>query len=206
MYTKILFASLSTFLASNVVFANNFYIGADIGAIALQNKLSLLEGVFDGGAFGFVGGGFGGYTYNVTNQWNLGLEGFIDGTAVTINDVVHAGPTVASTTIKDRYNGGVRLLPGYQFLKRVEGHVLVGYVRGNFNFSDTDHHLNTNFAANGFQFGLGSSIGVFDNFSVRGDMIYNGYQSHTILASSGDAHKSQPSSLAGTVSAVYSFD
>lgn len=90
-------------IAPGTTLANNFYLGGDVGGIALQDKLSTVEGTFDMGKFGFIGGGLGGYTYNVMNQLRLSLEGYIDGTSVTPNLI---GSSNNVTNVSDRYMGG----------------------------------------------------------------------------------------------------
>lgn len=195
---------------------NGIYIGGDIGVANLNDKESTLyvPGSYDKHQFsstGFVGGGMLGYDYSVMDHLKLGVEGFINGTALNIAAEQKYG-TQASFNANMRYNTGIRLLPGYEFSPDTVGHVLLGYSYGKFNIRDTGDYgfINTGLSRNGFQAGLGFKVPCYyKNLSLRGDMIYTTYGSSTSLGQSTalapQNYNNNFATIEGNLSLVYKF-
>ncbi|MDP3704345.1 MAG: outer membrane beta-barrel protein [Legionellaceae bacterium] len=195
---------------------NGFYIGGDIGVANLADKESTLyaPGQYDRHQFsstGFVGGGMIGYDYGVIDRLKLGVEGFMNGTALNSAAEQKYG-TQPSFNANMRYNAGVRLLPGYEFSPSTVGHVLLGYSYGKFNLKDTGNYglIDTGLSRNGFQAGLGLKVPChFKNLSLRGDVIYTTYGSSTSLGQSvtlaPQNYNNSFSTIEGNLSLVYKF-
>ena len=193
--------------------ANHFYLGGGLGLSTVQTceSTSIPSEQHDLGGFGFTGGGFGGYLFCVPcSKLDCGLELFINGN--TTRNVVKHLFNDARLHVSSRYNWGVRALPGYQFNQFIEGHFIVGYVRGHFSAKDGGVYgtLSETFNANGFQLGLGSTIYCVPCFSIRLDGIYSRYQSRDLdgistTPSIANSYSFRPQSFDGTVSLIYNF-
>jgi hypothetical protein len=216
MFKKTLLVGAVALAVAGAASADGFYVGAGIGGIGLHQATSITfvndygdtdHLSNDGGTLGVTGGLLAGYNFNFANQMNLGIEGFANMTSAKQNSelVSTSGNDVAtvSTVLKEKYNYGVRLVPGYQVTPDSDMHVLVGYVRGHF----TANSENTN--ANGFQLGLGSTTSVTKEFSLRGDIIYSGYKSKSASVSEPDGNayslSTKNNTLEGVVSGEYKF-
>ena len=165
---------------------NGLYLGGDIGFANLIDKQSTLyiPGAYDKhqlSATGFVGGGMLGYDYSLMERIKLGVEGFINGTALNLSTQQLYTPHVSYNS-NMRYTAGVRLLPGYEFSPATIGHLMLGYSYGSFNIKDNGDYgfINTGLASNGFQSGLGLNVPChFKNLSLRGDVVYTTYSAKT---------------------------
>lgn len=193
---------------------DGFYLGADIGVANLMDKESTpyQPGVYDRhqfGATGLVGGGMIGYDYSVNERFKLGLEGFINATALNLAAEQLYNP-FPSYNVSMRYNTGVRVLPGYEFSPGTIGHVLLGYSYGQLHINDNGDYgyIDRNIAANGFQAGLGLNVPFYlKNLSLRGDLIYSNYGTYNSLGSSTSFtpqnYSNNFSVLEGNLSLVY---
>lgn len=193
-----------------------FYIGGDVGVANLLDKESTLyvPGSYDTHQFsatGFVGGGMIGYDYDFNDRLKLGVEGFIQGTALNIAAKQLYG-TQPSYRVNMRYNTGVRVLPGYAFSPDTIGHVLLGYSYAKFHLNDNGNYgfINQNVSSNGFQSGLGIRVPCyFKNLSLRGDMIYTTYAANTALGLSSalapQNYHNNFATLEGNLSLIYKF-
>ncbi len=184
--------------ASSVAMADGFYAGVGVGGQNLYTHMNDGAGrTYDASKIGFTGGVFGGYALNFTNQFNLGTEAFGDFT--TAKASVQSISYTAS--LKEQYNYGVRLLPGYQVAPDTDIHLLLGYIRGNFKFSDSNVAVGNNtFNLNGFQVGGGMGTNLMKDVAVRGDVVFNGYQNKTV-----NGFQNKPRSITGIASIAYKF-
>ena len=198
MFKKVLL--VAAVALSTTAFADGFYAGAGLGGSSLHVKLTDSGNNHSGnyGSTDVVGGLLGGYSFNMANQVNLGVEAFFNGTSDKISQTNANG----SSDVKLRYNYGVRVLPGYQLTPDTDMHLIAGYVRGNFKFdsSDTDSSASPHYNRNGYQAGFGLGTNVDKNVFLRADMIYSGYNKI-----SGNNEDSQAVSLkANTLDAIVS--
>lgn len=205
-------------LLSNCAFAGsdaNFYVGANIGAASLIDKENTNNPISDShdlSAFGVVGGGLVGFDFTLRDQLKLGVEGFANATSINISDNQNYAP-VTSYTVNMRNNLGLRLLPGYAFTPGTLGHVIVGYSSAKFAINDNGNYgiVNSQFRKNGFQFGLGLITALFNNASIRADILYTTYGSQTSYgvttttpATTQNYHNNL-STLEGNLVLVYKF-
>ena len=195
----------------------HFYIGGDLGISTQRAKkthqilngagVALKREIHDLGQFGFTGGGFAGYNYCHPSCFDLGMEIFANGfttEAKAVHQTSSSGITIPTKLkVTQRYNFGGRVLPGYQFSDKTEGHLILGYTLGGFKLKDSGvyGHVSENFDANGFQIGLGATLGVTRHISFRLDSIYSGYTRH--FNSSGRAPSSAEGGPSGGVTAKY---
>lgn len=195
---------------------NGVYVGGDIGVSNLIDKESTLysPGLYDRHQFsatGFVGGGILGYDYSISDRIKLGIEGFINGTALNIAAEQKYSPW-PSFKANMRYDAGIRLLPGYEFSPGTIGHILLGYAHGNMNIKDDGNYgyIDRGINSNGFQAGLGINVPCyFKNLSLRGDMIYTRYVSNTSLGLTTSFtplnYYNRFASIEGNLSLIYKF-
>lgn len=188
---------------STAAMADGFYAGVGFGGEGYQDKVTSYVGTHrTEGALGVMGGLFGGYTVNFANQFNLGGEVFgnVNSAKITDGSITTVNSSAYGYTVKSRYNYGVRALPGYQVTPDTDVHALVGYVRGNFKFTDSNPAgTNSTNNFNGYQVGGGMGVNVMKNVAVRGDFYYTGYQTKTVEI------QNKISSVTGVVSANYKF-
>ncbi|MGC1182653.1 hypothetical protein [Legionella sp.] len=221
MYTALYFWGMGLFCSS--VFAgtlgspfNGAYIGGNIGVANLLDKESTLyaPGLYDQHQFsatGFLGGGMVGYDYSITNRIKLGVEGFINGTALNIAaEQKYAGSPSFNANM--RYSTGFRLLPGFEFVPGTIGHIVLGYSYGKFNIKDSGNYgyINSSISNPGFQTGLNINVPCyFQNLSLRGDMLYTTYSSHSSLGLSTALiplnYYDNFATLEGNLSLIYKF-
>ncbi len=162
---------------------------------------------------GIVGGGLLGYDFTLLNQLKLGLEGFGYADGINLLTRQNYSPQT-SYNVNIRRNGGVRLLPGYEFTPGTIAHVIVGYSYATFNANDNGDYglLSTHFSKNGFQGGLGVKTPLFKNLSIRGDMLYTTYSAQTsygvttTVPSSVQTYRNQLATWEGNLSLIYKFN
>jgi|GEM_PF-2207072 len=188
------------------VFAQEAYIGIGAGGTGVFNHTTqtvIDPGIFDDGVFGAAGTLYVGYTFPLMSKYQLSLEAVGNLFSATMAEYI---PTIPDTTYtKYRYSYGIRVLPAYQVSQESNIHFIAGYSRGNFNVQDTLHARDNNFNVSAYQVGLGSKLELCQNLFVRGDIIYNGYQSKTIASTIGAIFTDQMSTFDGIVSLGYSF-
>jgi opacity protein-like surface antigen len=211
MFKKTLLVTIIAVAAAGSAFADGFYVGAGIGGSNLNEKLTAADvdniyndGASDMGKLGFLGSIFGGYTFNFSNQMNLGLEVFGNATNAKASDSDYQG----TMSMKQRYQYGIRALPGYQITQDSDLHAIVGFIRGNFRLTDSglvQSGVDSTFNANGYELGFGAGTNVAKNINVRADVIYNGYQTKTVNTTAGDSYKNQLHSWDGLLSVAYKF-
>lgn len=178
------------------------YLGADIGLLTLFQKSSVSinatsPGNFLGsykqqeGYFGVTGGGIIGYDYSLQQKIKLGIEGYINGTNVTIYQsqlTVVPQYDYANTTTRQNYAWGFRALPGYELSPGVVAHLILGYSNAQFNIKSPPPAtglglyqpiINQTFSRNGFQSGIGLTSIVYHNFSLRIDGLFTTYGTHS---------------------------
>jgi opacity protein-like surface antigen len=94
------------------------------------------------------------------------------------------------------------------------GHLIVGYTRGNFHVKDDGVYgfISKTWNTNGYQVGLGTTIGLFCNLALRLDAIYSGYCKQHLNGFTfvddvrvTDVYTITPQSFDGTVSLIYNF-
>ena len=106
---------------------------------------------------------------------------------------------------------GVRVLPGVHLAPETVGYGILGYARGDMKLSTSEEGEtpSKNYKLNGYQVGLGSMTDLSKNVALRGDLIYTGYKSKTIVDSAdstGSANvKLKPSTMEFNIVAVYKF-
>lgn len=181
---------------------NGVYIGADLGLMTLfDNVIAPLDVTLPAnqlsstttpiGHFGITGGGILGYDYSLLQKIKLGIEGYINGTSVTIKQT--ATVTVpnfdyGSTVTQQNYAWGFRALPGYEIYPGVVAHLILGYSNAQFTINApppvsglviTQPIVNETFTCNGFQSGLGLTSIAYHNFSLRFDGLFTTYGAHS---------------------------
>jgi len=180
---------------------NGVYIGADLGLITLFDTTSYtingtLPGAFVGtstnelGDFGVTGGGILGYDYSLWQKIKLGIEGYINGTSVSIKQaqrITLPAPDAGNGTVQQNYAWGFRALPGYEFYPGVVGHLILGYANAQFSVQSSVPEtgfglyqpiVNDTFTCSGFQVGVGLASMAYHNFSLRFDGLFTLYGSH----------------------------
>ena len=172
-------------------FANNFYIGAGIGAtncadtqlITAPAAPSAAPTTHDYSGVGLLGSWFAGCNMDLFKRFNLGLEFFFteSNNQIGVDDIsvnpATLGQPITSMKISQKYAYGVRMLPGYKITPDVDGHLIIGYSRGTFRLRDDGAYAlaETDFGVNGLQYGLGFSVGFWKNLALRLDFIYTQY-------------------------------
>jgi hypothetical protein len=201
---------------------DGFYIGADVGGGALLASNSWTEtvpGVVTQtnsgrrGYAGIVGGGLLGYDFTLYDHFKLGLEGFITADQLPITSYVSSSSVAYSYTSNNklRYNWGVRAIPGYEFSEGTVAHIILGYSKGYFSYSNTSTYasLSGNYNRNGFQFGMGITTPLFSHVSFGVDAIGTWYGSNTITgtgtSSSTNTWTNKLGTLEGLASLRYKF-
>jgi len=211
MLKKILLGS-TLVMISSMSYADGFYLGAGLGGSGLFDDITTTDvsnaannGQMDSGKFGFLGDVYAGYEMNLSDQFVLGGEAFLQGSSsnIRVTDVT------GSATLKRRYGYGVRILPGYQFTPDTRGFLVLGYLHDNFKLTDDgllDPNVNQNFGANAVQMGVGTMTALSNNLGLRADILYNDYQKKTVTVSAtGDTYKNSLGSFDGVVSLLYRF-
>lgn len=227
--------SLFTVLASQVALANNVYVGAGIGGIGLETKLTSDVTLTQGGTStettynshnfdkAFNSSLVLGYAMRFPNQTFLALEGFANypESLETHNALSTANGTLSSS-LKYHSVYGVRLLPGMQLSPKADVYGIVGYALANVNVQNstvgmvTDAQLynnssDDNQSLNGYQLGLGAMTHVSDHVLLRGDAIYTGYQQTKQVTSTStngvlsNAYRQTPYTLEANVAVIYQF-
>jgi opacity protein-like surface antigen len=214
--------------------ADCFYIGGDVGitdfdtvkehriwdgstpAIMLRHELCQMAHV------NFVGGGFIGYNWDFPQCFDLSVEAFGNG-YTSVDELRHemsagvSSPNVLKN--KQKYSFGARILPGYWFSCKAEGHLIGGYTFGGFSFKDTGVFglASKKYHASGYQIGAGGTIQVRSNIYLRLDTVYNGYQHRNVTGAAPSTAQGGPvggvtttyklinSSIDSTVAIIYGF-
>ena len=201
-------------------FMPGWYVGGALGVSDLQDRTShsVETELHHLGGIGIVGGGVLGYEFNIYEHLKLGVEGF--GNAAGLNTAIkHYDLTTGiqdnSEEFKNRYNAGIRILPGYQFNPHSDAHLIFGYANGSFKNNDngTYGYLNSSFYASGFQSGVGWKTDFFQQSTLlRLDMLYTRYANKTsrgtALAGSGTAfqyYSDTFSTLEADITLIYKF-
>ncbi len=184
--------------ASSMAMADGFYAGAGVGGQNLYSHMNDGAGrTYDAGKIGFTGGVLGGYAFNFANQFNLGVEAFGDFDTAKASEQA----TSYTATLKQLYDFGLRVLPGYQVTADSDIHLILGYVRGHFKTTDTLASVgSTTFNSNGFQAGAGIGTNLMKNVAVRGDVVFDGYQNKTF-----NGFQNKPRTTAAIGSVIYKF-
>lgn len=182
--------------ATSTVQAGCFYAGGSLGVSALRAEkhhtilnsadIVLKSENHDLGVFGFVGGGFIGYNlYDdcFCQNWDCGLEVFGNGYTSEAKATHNTASTVTVASklkVSQEYNCGARILPGYRLYDQVGIHFIAGYTFGGFKLRDNGVYgeASKRFTSNGYQVGAGTTFGLCNGFSLRLDVVYNGYPSH----------------------------
>ena len=205
-------------------FANDFYIGAGVGASSDNDKQeTTTQGqapiTHELGSTGVSGSVVGGYEFDLNNKFNLGLEPFftISPQKITLGqDPSSATLPYRKAEYSLRYAYGIRALPGYKILPNVVGYAIIGAIRGSFSLRDSGAYscISTRYDVFGYQLGLGSSIELLKNLAARLDLTYTRYAHHTTdgistygpLAGSPMSYRDSPSSLSTMFLLIYKFN
>lgn len=192
---------------------DGFYLGANIGVSNLLDKLSYVNGLESAqlGSVGFVGGGFLGYDYSVSDRVKLGMEFFGQGNA--LNTSVQYYDPSTTYQLSSRYSLGFRVLPGYEFLPGAIGHVILGYSNTQFRMQDNGAYgfLNESVHKSGFQSGLGFLVAATPSFLVRLDAMYTNFASqsnkgYTAVPQQYQYYTNDFSLFDGALSLIYKFN
>ncbi|HVT62247.1 MAG TPA: outer membrane beta-barrel protein [Legionellaceae bacterium] len=192
-----------------------FYVGADIGLAGLVNSESSDYPYLSHqmSALGIVGGGLVGYDLSLFNRFKLGFEGFLNANGLNIADRAYY-PPVSAYTVNASYNGGVRVLPGYELSSNIITHAILGYANAKFNIQDNGDYgyINQEMNKSGFQAGLGWKIGITPALWVRLDALYTIY--NTIASTGGSnnpsyafqVYNNQFNTVEGDLTLLYKFN
>lgn len=194
---------------------DGLYVGGDVGVSNLTDRQSTSPSspaTHQLGATGAVGGGVVGYDYRWSDNLNLGVEWFMNGTGLNVaaEQFYAAFPAY---TANMRYDLGVRVLPGYELSPGTVGHVLLGYANGKFHIQDNGDFgvVNQSFSKSGFQSGLGIRTPILGGLSIRGDLLYTIYASQTTagVTTSSPAtvqnYQNSFATLEGNLTLLYKF-
>lgn len=192
---------------------NYFYVGGVLGIAGLADKESTNNPFHDMhylGASGVIGGALVGYNFQLQQQWQLGLEGFINGISINIADNQNYAPQT-SYTVNMRYNFGIRALPAYEFTPQTSGHIVLGYTNASFKINDNGNYgtIYRTYAKNGFQTGVGMETFLMPQLMLRSDVLYSLYASQnsngltTALPQTTQVYRNHFSSLEAELSIVY---
>lgn len=218
MMKKTLLVGALTLAASGAALANGFYAGAGVGGLQLNSKTvdysshTATSSSQNEGNLGVNGVLMGGYEFAFANRMVLGLEAFGNYTSAKINNSQSTiGDSELTSSLRQQYVYGARVLPGFQATDSTSFYGIVGVARGHFvttgsvTANITDVSGSSKVDLNGYQLGLGTKTDVYKNIAVRTDLIYTGYQSKTFESTDGSTSKIQPSTVEANVAAVYKF-
>jgi len=220
---------------SSMALANGFYVGAGVGAIGMKNKLSSTStttnseqgttNVYENNDFNtdvaVNSALFMGYALFFPNKYVLSLEAFANASPVSVNNVVNNSYSTIDSSIKFNSVYGVRLLPGFQVTKSSIVYAIAGYALANAKVQGTlngtaldsprlDSQYDETRHLNGYQLGLGAMTHVANHVLIRGDLIYSGYQSTSVTATSNNGDLSntysvKPYTIEANLSLMYQF-
>lgn len=203
---------------------NQFYIGGDIGISNLVDKESTTypsEASHHLGATGLVGGGLVGYDYSISERLKLGLEWFMNATALNASAYqYYQDPNGNSPvyTAHMKYDLGFRGMPGYAFTPNTVGYIILGYAYGKFNIQDNGNYgyVSSNINESGFQCGVGLKTPIWNHLLIRTDVLYTTYGPSQVNGMSDNSqgnpgtssltYSNNFSTLEADVSFVYKFD
>jgi outer membrane immunogenic protein len=160
-----------------------FYVGADVGGVWGQGKLTAGTYTSTVHTSSVLGGGFGGYNYQI-NKFIVGLQGGIDGMGATATNSVGIG-------MRETYLASVDARLGYACDR-----ILV-YAIGGGAFTNTTHWgSSTNFPGGnqtGYDVGGGVEYAFLPNWTVRAEYRYYDF---------GDSNFTN---ISNRIAAVHSF-
>ncbi|PJD91324.1 MAG: hypothetical protein CK424_07300 [Legionella sp.] len=235
--------AVSSVIEKDVVKKNGLYVGVGLGGVGLQqnsngNLSSSSGGLIAQKSESLHTGGAGlnstlqvGYGWYLPNRLFLGAEifGNLTNTSsfISATEVINQNRLSYSTTSTLQSMYGIRALPGYQVISQAAVYGIVGYVRshlknsngnglisnGTFsiNFPSSSSSLNLN----GYQLGVGSLIDITEHLSLRGDVIYAGYQNRnegpvTVISPDGQTRSAYAGysqhTVEGDIGLVYKFN
>lgn len=200
----------------------------------------------DKGNYGLNSYLLGGYAWTFPNKVFLAGEIFGNLTNVPVSMSVETGALTnpdlvdaeafsdagVSMTLDGVY--GIRALPGYQVTPSSVVYGIIGYARAHAGanafensaaaiddvvIASSTESVSNSYNFNGLQLGLGSMINVTEHVALRGDLIWTGYGSQTVLSgSAGDPANPadvgavqgdlsvDPTTIEADVGVVYMFD
>ena len=192
---------------------NGLYGGINIGVSDLIDKetTSGPSASHQLSATGIIGGGLVGYDYTLYDRLKLGVEGFVNATALNLAARDFSPP--ASYLVNSHVNAGVRLLPGWEITTNAIAHLILGYTNASITIQDNGNYgyIDQSFNKSGFQAGLGFKTALTEHIWLRADALYATYG--TINAIGGNSNPSYAyqnysnnlSTLEGDLTLVYKF-
>lgn len=222
-------------LGLSSVAAADFYAGAGLGAINLSNRLDSTSTVNVDGAISsnsnndrandttLNGVLLFGYDKKFANKTFLALEAFANYAPLKVDNAVSSsGANTLELSSQMQYNSvyGLRLLPGLQCGTQTVTYAIIGYALANVDIqssldnSSNGEQLSSNYIAtkglSGYQLGWGVMTDVSQHLSLRGDMIYTGYQTTIVNSSSSNGvitneYTLKPYTLEANMALVYHF-
>jgi outer membrane immunogenic protein len=183
-----------------------FYVGAHVGAIFTNAKMSL-PGTFGGGSLdstGFVGGGHVGYNLQFDNNIVIGLEGDFDYTSPSKTRLLGSG-TYAK--FENEWQASIRGRVGYAMDRWLP------YLTGGVAFGDPKFSVFSPINAVGFSSsetrtgwtaGGGLEYAWDDNWSVRGEVRYTDYGTKNVNFA-GTPIKAKFNDTTATLGVSYKF-
>ncbi len=188
---------------------NGVYLGAAIGVADLIDSQSSPPTTHQFSATGISGGGLVGYDSSWYGLVRLGLEGFINANGLKVS----ASTPNNAYTVTQSYATGVRLLPGYELTSGIVGHVLLGYVNAKFSIQDNGDYgyINQSVNQSGFQSGLGMTVALSTQISLRTDLSYTTYGTLASIGGSNNpsviyqSYSNRLSNIEGDLTLVYQF-
>lgn len=176
------------------------YLGVGLGVQSLKAENSSAgSGQDDAGSHGLLGGIFAGYNHHFSHRFNLGGEAFFN---LTNTNASLYGSYSPALHLKDRYEYGLRLLPGYQLTQNTFFHLILGVENASFK-SSTGGYSKT-YTKTAPVIGIGSTTGFTQHLALRGDISYASFprESYTL---NGTSFKTRSSMVEAMLSLVYMF-
>ncbi len=181
---------------SPLMIKDGWYVGVQAGydSYSIRNNSSVTE---SGStltanptlnATGFVGGIYGGYGQYFSDYYYLGAEIFANGSAASESwtGTATSGGNTVSYNSKDSVNGswGISLLPGIKLNNAALLYVRLGYNEARIKGAETVTangavvtDTSTSSWRGGFNYGIGSEVAFYQNWSLRGEYTHTNYGS-----------------------------
>ncbi|PIQ43076.1 MAG: hypothetical protein COV52_00740 [Gammaproteobacteria bacterium CG11_big_fil_rev_8_21_14_0_20_46_22] len=182
--------------------ANNtpIYLGMGLGVQSLKAENRFENGGQDDfGSHGLLAGLYAGYNHHFARRFNLGGEVFFNLANTSASSYGSYDP---SLHFKNRYEYGLRLLPGYQLTQNTFFHLILGVENASFKSSTGGY--NKTYTKTAPVIGIGSTTGFTQHLALRGDISYASFprESYTL---NGTSFKTRSSMVEAMLSLVYRF-
>lgn len=199
---KIIKTALPLMLLSTTTFSmtEGFYVGAGLGVVDQISKFSVTDNTIgnystfsiDQGNTGFSGVIEGGYTY-LFNDFAIGFQADAqfsnNSVGFSFYNADVFGNYAANASLDNKNSYGLNVRPAYIFNDCVSTFLVLGYRRGNFDFTVSNVatgfpvvSYSTNSNSDGIEVGIGTEIAINDQFGMRLEVTQTAYQTDSVLS------------------------